>query len=152
VLERGIRLSTIFATCDVAELIVIAGLIARYFGDDFALDQLHEVFGFLGATIAETTQSSLGGAVASRLLLGPKAEILTTWLHWWTRVAVGVVTVAPVISDWRERPPSYRESNGCNQTLVAVDYRWPIATQMAAGRLHPRASIHARPRSCRTSA
>ncbi len=62
VLGRDIWLSTIFATCDVAEPIIIAGLIARYFGDDFALDRLRKVFGFLGATIAGTAPSSLGRA------------------------------------------------------------------------------------------
>jgi signal transduction histidine kinase len=97
VLERGIWLATIFALCDVAEPMIIAGLIARYFGGDFALDQLRKVFGLLGATIAGTAPSSLGGAVASRLFLGPEVRILTTWLHWWTGVAVGVVTVAPVV-------------------------------------------------------
>ena len=97
VLERGIWLSIIFAACDVIEPIIIAGLIARYFGDDFALDQLRKVLGFLGATIVGTIPSSLGGAVASRLFLGPETEVLTTWLHWWTGVAVGVVTVAPII-------------------------------------------------------
>jgi integral membrane sensor domain MASE1 len=97
VLGRGIWLSTIFAACDTVEPIIMAGLITRYFGDDFALDQLRKVFGFLGATIAGTIPSSLGGAVASRLFLGPEVEFLKTWLHWWTGVAVGVVTVAPVI-------------------------------------------------------
>src|SRR5271156_3816096 len=113
VLGRGIWLSTIFSLCDVAEPIIIAGLIARYFGVDFALDQLRKVFGFLGATIAGTIPSSLGGAVASRLFLGPEIGIGTTWLHWWTGVAVGVVTVAPVIIGFsaamREpAPPSER--------------------------------------------
>jgi integral membrane sensor domain MASE1 len=75
----------------------IADYVARYFGDDFALDQLRKVFGFLAATITGTAPSSLGGAVASRLFLGPEAEILTTWLHWWTGVAIGVVTVAPIV-------------------------------------------------------
>jgi integral membrane sensor domain MASE1 len=96
-LRRGIWLATIFALCDVVEPIIIAGLIARYFSGDFALDQLRKVFGLLGATIAGTAPSSLGGAIASRLFLGPEVQILTTWLHWWTGVAVGVVTVAPVI-------------------------------------------------------
>jgi len=63
VLSRGIWLSTIFALCDVAEPIIIAGLIARYFGVDFALDQLRKVFGFLGAAIAGIIPSSLAGAV-----------------------------------------------------------------------------------------
>jgi signal transduction histidine kinase len=126
VLERGIWLSTIFATCDVAEPIIIAGLIARYFGDDFALDQLPKVFGFLGATIAGTTPSSLGGALASRLFLGPKTEILTTWLHWWTGVAVGVVTVSPVIIGFsavlREQPPrrEWIEGSAGLLTLAAM--------------------------------
>jgi signal transduction histidine kinase len=97
VLGRDIWLSAIFAICDTAEPVIIAGLIARYFGQGFALDQLRKVFGFLGATIAGTAPSSLGEAVASRLFLGPEAEILNTWLHWWTGVAVGVVTVAPVV-------------------------------------------------------
>jgi len=97
VLGRDIGLSAIFAVCDTAEPIIIAALIARYFGEGFALDQLRKVFAFLGATIAGTAPSSLGGAVASRLFLGPEAEILHTWMHWWTGVAVGVVTVAPVV-------------------------------------------------------
>jgi signal transduction histidine kinase len=97
VLERGIWLSTIFAACDVVEPIIIARVIARYFGDDFALDELRKVFGFLAATIAGTIPSSFAGAVASRLFLGPETAVLTTWLHWWTGVAVGVVTVAPLI-------------------------------------------------------
>jgi len=126
VLERGIWLSTIFAACDVAEPIIIAGLIARYFGDDFALDQLRKVFGFLVATIAGTIPSSLGGAVSSRLFLGPKTEILTTWLHWWTGVAVGVVTVAPVIIGFsaalREPPPrsEWIEGSAGLLTLAAM--------------------------------
>jgi signal transduction histidine kinase len=113
VLGRGIWLSAIFAGCDTVEPIIIAGVIARYFGDDFALDQLRKVFGFLGATIAGTIPSSLGGAIASRLFLGPEIEIGTTWLHWWTGVAVGVVTVAPVIIGFfavlREPPPPWSE-------------------------------------------
>jgi integral membrane sensor domain MASE1 len=97
VLKRGIWLSTIFAACDVVEPIIIAGLIARYFGGDFALDQLRKVLSFLAASVAGTIPSSFAGAVASRLFLRPEAGVLTTWLHWWTGVAVGVVTVAPVI-------------------------------------------------------
>lgn len=61
VLGRGIWPATIFAICDVTEPIIIAGLIARYFRV-----QLRKVFGLLGATIAGTVPSSLGGAVASR--------------------------------------------------------------------------------------
>jgi signal transduction histidine kinase len=97
ILQRGVWLAMIFALCDAAEPLIIAGLVARYFGAGFALDQLGRVFGLLGATIAGTAPSSFVAAVASRLFLGPATPILTTWLHWWTGVAVGVVTLAPLI-------------------------------------------------------
>jgi signal transduction histidine kinase len=122
VLRRGIWLATIFALCDVVEPIIIAGLIARYFGGDFALDQLRKVFGLLGATIAGTAPSSLGGAVASRLFLGPEVQVLITWLHWWTGVAVGVVTVAPVIIGFfaamREPAPRSEQIEGAAGLLA----------------------------------
>ena len=53
---------------------------------------------------------------ASRLFLGPEAEILTTWLHWWTGVAIGVVTVAPIViglsAALREPPPRSEQFEG----------------------------------------
>jgi signal transduction histidine kinase len=55
-------------------------------------------------------------AIASRLVLGPEAPILTTWLHWWTGVAVGVVTVAPVLIGFaaamRNPPPRSEQIEG----------------------------------------
>ena len=74
VLGRGIWLSAIFAICDTAEPAIIAGLIARYFREGFSLDRLRRVFGFLGACIAGTAPSSLGGALSSRLFLGPEQK------------------------------------------------------------------------------
>jgi hypothetical protein len=116
VLERDIWLAVIFALCDAAEPLIIAGLIARYFGYDFALDHLRKVFGLLGATIVGTAPSSLGGAVASRLFLGPEVQILTTWLHWWTGVAVGAMAVAPIViglsADMRDPAPRSEQIEG----------------------------------------
>jgi signal transduction histidine kinase len=122
ILGRGVWLAAIFALCDTAEPLIIAGLVARYFGADFALDQLRRVFGLLGATIAGTAPSSLAAAVASRLFLGPAAPILTTWLHWWTGVAAGVVTVAPLIIGFsaavRELPPRSEQIEGAGALLA----------------------------------
>jgi hypothetical protein len=138
VLGRGIWLATIFAICDVTEPIIIAGLIARYFGVNFALDQLRKVFGLLGATIAGTVPSSLGGAVASRLFLGPEAQILTTWLHWWTGVAVGVVTVAPIViglsAALREPPPRSEQFEGTAGLLALAAMTGGCAFAHAAAR------------------
>jgi signal transduction histidine kinase len=130
VLGRGIWLATIFAFCDVVEPIIIAGLIARYFGDEFALDQLRKVFGFLGAAMAGTAPSSLGGAVSSRLFLGPEAQILTTWLHWWTGVAVGVITAAPVVIGFfaaqRDPPPRSEQIEGAAGLLTLAAMTWVV--------------------------
>ena len=110
--NRNVWLATIFALCDVVEPLIIAELIRRYFGTDFALDRLRHVFGLLGATIAGTVPSSLTAAVASRFFLGESAPILPTWEHWWSGVAVGVVTVAPLIigfSAAMREPPARKE-------------------------------------------
>jgi signal transduction histidine kinase len=122
ILQRGVWLAMIFGLCDTAEPLIIAGLVVRYFGADFALNQLRRVFGLLGATIAGTAPSSLAAAVASRLFLGPAAPILTTWLHWWTGVAVGVVTLAPLIVGFsaavREPPPRSEQIAGTGGLLA----------------------------------
>jgi integral membrane sensor domain MASE1 len=57
ILGRGIWLATIFALCDTAEPLIIAALIARYFGADFALDRLRRVFRG-GDEIAVSVQDS----------------------------------------------------------------------------------------------
>lgn len=122
ILHRGVWLATIFGLCDTAEPLIIAGLLVHYFGTDFTLDQLRRVFGLLGATIAGTAPSSFTAAVTSRLFLGPAAPILTTWLHWWTGVAVGVVTVAPLIiglsAAVREPPPRSEQITGAGGLLA----------------------------------
>ena len=110
--NRNVWLATIFALCDVVEPLIIAELIRRYFGASFALDRLRNVFGLLGATVAGTVPSSLTAALSSRFFLGESATILPTWEHWWSGVAVGVVTVAPLIigfSAAMREPPARRE-------------------------------------------
>jgi signal transduction histidine kinase len=124
--DRNIWLAAVFALCDVVEPLIIAGLIARYFSADFALDRLHNVLGLLLATVAGTVPSSLGAAVASRLVIGPSAAIVTTWGHWWAGVAVGVVTVAPLViglcAAMREPPPrsELREGTAALVALAAM--------------------------------
>jgi len=110
--NRNVWLATIFALCDVVEPLIIAELIRRYFGADFALDRLRNVFGLLAATVAGTVPSSLTAAVASRFFLGESAPILPIWEHWWSAVASGVVAVAPLIigfSAAMREPPGRRE-------------------------------------------
>jgi hypothetical protein len=83
--------------CDTAEPLIIAGLIARYFGPDFALDRVRNVLGLLAAAVAGAAPSSLGAAATLRLAIGPPVTLPTTAEHWFASVFVGIITVAPLV-------------------------------------------------------
>jgi signal transduction histidine kinase len=111
------------ALCDAAEPLIIAGLITRYFGADFALDRLRNVLGLLAATLAGCAVSSSWAAVVSRLEIGSSAAILSIGLHWFASVVLGVLTVAPLIiglfAALREPPPPNELAEGA-AALVAI--------------------------------
>ncbi len=83
--------------CDTAEPLIIAGLVARYFGSDFVLDRVRNVLGFLAAAVVGVTTSSLGAAVTLRLALGPPVTVLAAAENWFASVFVGIITVAPLV-------------------------------------------------------
>jgi signal transduction histidine kinase len=95
--------------CNAAEALLIAGLIQRQFGNEFSLDRLSQVLGFLLAAIAGTAVSGVGGALTYRLLQGPSAGLLITWHHWFASDVVGIVAVAPLVigvaASLRQQPP-----------------------------------------------
>jgi signal transduction histidine kinase len=95
--------------CNAAEALLIAGLIQRQFGNEFNLDRLSQVLGFLLAAIAGTAVSGVGGALTYRLLQGPSAGLLITWHHWFASDVVGIVAVAPLVigvaASLRQQPP-----------------------------------------------
>src|SRR5262249_55916703 len=78
-----------------AEALITAGLIERYFGTNFSMDGVRQVFGLFLAAIIGTTVSGIGGAVTYRFFNGPSAAMLTTWQHWFASDAIGIVIVAP---------------------------------------------------------
>src|SRR5262249_56766471 len=55
-----IRVGIAFALSDVAETLIIAGLIERYFGAEFSLDRLSHVLGMLAAAVIGTCVSGIG--------------------------------------------------------------------------------------------
>ena len=109
--------------CDTAEPLIVSGLIARYFGRDFALDRLRHVVGFLVAAAVGAAFSSLGAAVTLRLALGPPVELLTAAEHWFASVFVGIITVAPLmigIAGALRQPPPRREFIEVTVALAAL--------------------------------
>jgi integral membrane sensor domain MASE1 len=106
--DRNLPAASAFALCNAAEALIVAGLIHRYFGPSFNLDQLRKVLGLLAAAIAGTAISSIGGAVAYKLFHSPAAPMLISWWHWFASDAVGILTVAPLfigIAAAVRRPP-----------------------------------------------
>ena len=83
--------------CNGAEALITAGLIQYYFGAGFRLVRLRYVFSFLAAAIVGPSVSGIGGAVTYRLMRGPSAPMLETWLHWFASDAIGIIAVAPLV-------------------------------------------------------
>jgi integral membrane sensor domain MASE1 len=110
--------------CDTVEPLIIAGLIARYFGPDFALDRIRNVVGLLAAAVIGALPSSLGAAVTLQLALGPPVTLLTTAGHWFASVFVGITTVAPLVigiaGALRQPPPPRSEWIEVTGALVAL--------------------------------
>src|SRR5215472_5063620 len=83
--------------CNGAEALITAGLIQYYFGPDFNLVRARNVISLLAAAVAGTSVSGIGGATTYRLMRGPSASMLETWLHWFASDAIGIIAVAPLV-------------------------------------------------------
>jgi PAS domain S-box-containing protein len=93
--DQGLPASIVFAMCSAGEATLIAWLIERHHGPRFSPDSLPRVLGFFLATGLATAASGAGGAAGFALF--SEAPYLTTWLHWFTSNAIGVVVVAPLV-------------------------------------------------------
>jgi PAS domain S-box-containing protein len=107
--DRNIWSAVVFAVCNAGEAVIVAGLIERYFGSPFNLDRLSHVLGFLGAVVAGTAVSGIGGTLGYLLFHYSTAPAVTIWHHWFTSDALGIITVAPLLigldSSARDPPP-----------------------------------------------
>jgi PAS domain S-box-containing protein len=114
--DRTIWGSCAFALCDAGEAL-LAGLLAeRYLGPEISLGRLRDVLGLLGAAIAATAVSAIGGMIGYRLFHSPATGLSTTWLHWFASDAVGMIIMAPpvigIAEALREPPPRHEVIEG----------------------------------------
>jgi signal transduction histidine kinase len=110
--------------CNATEALVTAGLIHHYFfGAGFNLVRVRYVFGLLGAAVAATIVSGLGGAATYRLMQGASAPVLNTLQHWFASDFVGIIAVAPLViglTAVARRPSSRSEVIEGTLSLVAL--------------------------------
>jgi signal transduction histidine kinase len=107
--DRNLWGAVLFGFCNAGEAVLAAWLIWRFFGPDFRLNKLSSVGGLIGAAVAGTAVSGIGGAATFKLFHSATTPILTTWQHWFASDALGIITVAPLLielaSAARDRPP-----------------------------------------------
>src|SRR5258706_11224295 len=94
--DRNIWGSLFFAAANAGEAVIVAGLIHRFCGSPFELNELRRVLALFAATVVGTSVSGIAGTVGFVLFHGSAASPLVIWLHWFSSDAIGIITVAPL--------------------------------------------------------
>ena len=95
--DRNLAATMMFTLCNAGEPLLIAWLINRRYGSNFALTTLRGVLAFYATVGVGTAASAIGGTVGIILFHNSSASVLTTWLNWFTSGALGIVIVAPLV-------------------------------------------------------
>jgi len=121
--DRNLWSALVFAACNAGEATIVAALIDRYFGSPFNLERLRNVVGLVGAAMAGSTVSGIGGTFGYVMFHSSTSGPATIWHHWFTSDALGVITVAPLliglVSVARD-PPSRTEVLEGSTALVTL--------------------------------
>jgi signal transduction histidine kinase len=121
--DRNLEATIVFALCNAAEAVIVAGLIQHWFGPRFNITRLRQVLGLLAAAIIGTAISGVGGAIGYKLFHSPSVPMLLTWRHWFASDLVGIVMVAPLaigLSTAIRKPPRTREVAEAFVALAAL--------------------------------
>ena len=94
--DRNIWNSVSSAVANAGEAVIVAGLIHRFCGSPFELNELRRVLALFAATVVGTSLSGIAGTVGFVLFHGSAASPLVIWLHWFSSDALGTIVVAPL--------------------------------------------------------
>ena len=94
--DRNIWSSVSSAVANAGEAVIVAGLIHRFCGSPFELNELRRVLALFAATVAGTSLSGIVGTVGFVLFHASTASPPLIWLHWFSSDALGIIAVAPL--------------------------------------------------------
>jgi integral membrane sensor domain MASE1 len=90
--------------------LITAGLIERWFADDFKLEDVRRVVGFLVASTIGAVVAGAAAAVAISLF-EPTATPFNVWRLWFASSLLGIIPIAPLLiglgDTARQRPPRH---------------------------------------------
>ena len=120
--DRNIWNSVSSGVANAGEAVIVAGLIHRFCGSPFELNELQGVLALFAATVVGTSLSGIAGTVGFVLFQGSAASPLVIWLHWFSSDALGIISVAPlaigVASLARNFPPRREIAEGVLALVV----------------------------------
>jgi signal transduction histidine kinase/ActR/RegA family two-component response regulator len=94
--DRNIWSSVFFAVANAGDAVIVAGLIHRFCGSAFELNELRRVLALFAATVVGTSLSGIAGTAGFVLFHGSAASAPVIWLHWFSSDAIGIIAVAPL--------------------------------------------------------
>src|SRR5712672_4692600 len=147
--DRNIWNSVSSAVANAGEAVIVAGLIHRFCGSPFELNELRRVLALFAATVVGTSLSGTAGTVGFVLFQGSAASPLVIWLHWFSSDALGTIVVTPLAiglaSLTRNLPPRREIAEGvlalavvslvCALLIFLPNEPW--TTELAIGALSP---------------
>ena len=110
--DRSIGNSVFSAVANAGEAVIVAGLVLRFCGSPFELNELRRVLALFAATVVGTSLSGIAGTLGFILFQGSGASPLVIWLHWFSSDALGIIAVAPLaigLASFARTPPPRRE-------------------------------------------
>src|SRR5260370_27834168 len=93
--DRNIGNSVFSAAANAGEAVIVAGLIHRFCGSPFELNELRRVLALFAATVVGTSLSGIAGTAGFVLFLGSAASPLVLLVHLFCSCALGSLVLAP---------------------------------------------------------
>ena len=94
--DRNIWNSLSSAVANAGEAVIVAGLVHRFCGSQFELNELRKVLALFAATVVATSLSGIAGTAGFVLFHGSAASPPVIWFHWFSSDAIGIIAIAPL--------------------------------------------------------